>query len=209
MYQLLRTLLVILPIAASGLPAAVADDNGHHGTATNGQIVSPETIDGVINVGAEGLIEKVMEIPELVLIDSRITADRKEGYIEDSISLPDIDTSCGTLAATLGTTQEDQVKRFFPNAKHKIVEAPARDFQEVLSGRADAHITSNVEAYKLVEKYPQMMVVPVAKARARTPIAMLLPQDDQVWINFVNTWIQLKSERGFFDELGRKWKLSN
>jgi cyclohexadienyl dehydratase len=122
----------------------------------------------------------------------------------DSLDKPDV-----TVAATLGTTQEDQVKRFFPNAKHKIVEAPARDFQEVLSGRADAHITSNVEAYKLVEKYPEMMVVPVGKARARTPIAMLLPQDDQVWINFVNTWIQLKAERGFFDGLGRKWKLSN
>ena len=35
-------------------------------------------------------------------------------------------------------------------AKYKIVEAPARDFQEVLAGRADAHITSNVEAYKRV-----------------------------------------------------------
>ena len=104
MYQLLRTLLVILPIAVSGLPAAAADDRSGADNATNGKIVSPETIDGVINVDAEGLIEKVMEIPELVLIDSRITADRKEGYIEGSISLPDIDTSCETLAATLGTT---------------------------------------------------------------------------------------------------------
>lgn len=112
-----------------------------------------------------------------------------------------------TVAATLGTTQEKQVKDFFPDAKHQIVEAPARDFQEVLAGRADAHITSNVEALKLVEKYPQMMIVPVAAPKAPTPIAMLLPQDDQVWINYVNTWIALKTERGFFDELGKKWRL--
>lgn len=114
-----------------------------------------------------------------------------------------------TVAATLGTTQEQQVKDFFPDAKHKIIEAPARDFQEVLSGRADAHITSNVEAYKLVEQYPQLMVVPVDQPRARTPIAMLLPQDDQVWINYMNTWIKLKQERGFFADLGKKWQLSN
>ncbi len=114
-----------------------------------------------------------------------------------------------TVAATLGTTQEQQVKDFFPNAQKKIVEAPARDFQEVLSGRADAHITSNVEAYKLVAKYPEMMIVPVKEDRARTPIAMLVPQDDQVWINYLNTWIALKTERGFFDELGTKWQLSN
>ncbi len=121
----------------------------------------------------------------------------------------DLNQSGVTVAATLGTTQEKQVKLFFPNASHKIVEAPARDFQEVLAGRADAHITSNVEAYKLVEKYPKMMIVPVSAPKAPTPIAMLLPQADQVWINYVNTWISLKQERGFFAELGRKWKLSN
>jgi cyclohexadienyl dehydratase len=121
----------------------------------------------------------------------------------------DLDKEDVTVAATLGTTQEKQVKEFFPNAKHQIVEAPARDFQEVLAGRADAHITSNVEAIKLVEKYPQMMIVPVSAPKAPTPIAMLLPQADQVWINYVNTWIALQKERGFFDELGKKWKLLN
>ena len=121
----------------------------------------------------------------------------------------DMDKAEVTVAATLGTTQEKQVKQFFPNASHKIVEAPARDFQEVLAGRADAHITSNVEANKLVAKYPQMMIVPVSAPKAPTPIAMLLPQADQVWINYVNTWIALKRERGFFDMLGKKWQLSN
>ncbi|MCY4461195.1 MAG: transporter substrate-binding domain-containing protein [Albidovulum sp.] len=121
----------------------------------------------------------------------------------------DLDNSDVTVAATLGTVQEKMVKEFFPNASHQIVEAPARDFQEVLSGRADAHITSNVEAYKLVEKYPQMAIVTVSKPKNPTPIAMLLPQADQVWINYVNTWIALKAERGFFEELGRKWKLNN
>jgi len=123
-------------------------------------------------------------------------------------SWDDLNQEGVTVAATLGTTQEQQVKDFFPNAEKKIIEAPARDFQEVLSGRADAHITSNVEAFKLVDKYPEMMVVPVQEGRARTPIAMLVPQDDQVWINYLNTWIKLKNERGFFDELAAKWKLS-
>ncbi|NND90027.1 MAG: transporter substrate-binding domain-containing protein [Granulosicoccus sp.] len=121
----------------------------------------------------------------------------------------DLDKPEVTVAATLGTTQEQQVKSFFPSAQHKIIEAPARDFQEVLAGRADAHITSNVEAYKLVEKYPTLMVVPVSQARARTPIAMLVPQDDQIWINYLNTWIKLQKERGFFDELAIKWQLAN
>ena len=52
-------------------------------------------------------------------------------------------------------------------------------------------------------------MVPVATPKAPTPIAMLMPQADQVWINYVNTWIALKQERGFFDALGKKWQLSN
>lgn len=119
----------------------------------------------------------------------------------------DLNQSYVSVAATLGTTQEKQVKDFFPNANHRIVEAPARDFQEVLAGRADANITSNVEANKLVAKYNQLMIVPVAEGRAPTPIAMLLPQADQVWINYVNTWITLKQEQGFFENLGKKWQL--
>ncbi len=122
-------------------------------------------------------------------------------------SWDDLNNAGVSVAATLGTTQEAQVKQFFPEATHRIVEAPARDFQEVLSGRADANITSNVEANQLVAQYEQLMIVPVAQARAPTPIAMLLPQDDQVWINYVNTWITLKQEQGFFEKLGVKWQL--
>jgi cyclohexadienyl dehydratase len=124
-------------------------------------------------------------------------------------SWADLDKPDVTVAATLGTTQEQQVKMFFPNASKKIIEAPARDFQEVLAGRADAHITSNVEAGKLVEKYSQLAVVPVKEARARTPIAMLLPQNDQVWLNYVNHWVKLKTERGFFNKLAAKWQIAN
>jgi len=122
----------------------------------------------------------------------------------DSINKADV-----KVATTLGTSFEKMVKEWFPDAQIVVVEAPARGFQEVLSGRADAHITSNVEASTLVEKYSQMRIVPVSAPKAPTPVAMLLPQADQVWINYVNTWIALKQERGFFEQLGAKWKLSN
>ncbi|MDG2298985.1 MAG: transporter substrate-binding domain-containing protein [Planktomarina sp.] len=120
----------------------------------------------------------------------------------------DMDKPDVRVAATLGTTQEKQVKSYFPNAKHVIIEAPAQPFQQVLSGRADAHITSNVEANKLVAIHSDLMIVRVSAPKSPTPIAMLLPQADQVWINYVNTWIKLKQERGFFEALDAKWKLN-
>ena len=41
----------------------------------------------------------------------------------------DLNNADVRVAATLGTTQEKQVKQYFPDAKHVIVESPAQPFQ--------------------------------------------------------------------------------
>jgi len=120
-------------------------------------------------------------------------------------SWEDLNNPNVTVAVTLGTVQEKRAEVLFNKSKIIKVSAPARDYQEVLAGRADISMTSNLEAAKLVEQYPQMMVVPVKGGKNPTPLAVLLPQADQVWINYVNHWIILKSERGFFDQLEAKW----
>jgi len=175
-------------------------------TLVNGVMAGKYHITGSASVAPKRAKVAGYSISYFSLATVPLTLKTNEGRFSD---WDDLDKPDVVVAATLGTTQEQQVKRFFPNAQHKIVEAPARDFQEVLAGRADGHITSNVEAYKLIAKYPQMMIVPVNQPRARTPIAMLMLQADQVWINYVNTWIALKQERGFFDALSKKWQLSN
>ena len=121
------------------------------------------------------------------------------GY--DSINQPDV-----TVATTLGTTFEALVREWFPDAEIKVVEAPARGYQEVLAGRADVFITSNIEGSTLEEKFG-VVRVPDTDPRAPSPIAMLLPQDDQVWINYVNNWVKLKQAKGFFEGNKAKWGL--
>tara|TARA_Y100001956_G_scaffold32376_2_gene31767 strand:+ start:2209 stop:2985 length:777 start_codon:yes stop_codon:yes gene_type:complete len=121
----------------------------------------------------------------------------------------DFDKPGVKVAATLGTVQEKMVKDFFPSAQHIVIEAPARDFQELLARRADVSVTSNVEAATLVEKFKQLAIVPVKEPRKPTPIAMLLPQDDQVWINYINHWVELKKTQGFFKATAEKWGLKS
>lgn len=62
---------------------------------------SPLTIPGSTKVDAEQLIDLVESTPELILIDSRMASDRQHGYLEGSISLPDEQTTCETLAAAV------------------------------------------------------------------------------------------------------------
>ena len=124
-------------------------------------------------------------------------------------SWEDINKEGVKVAVTLGTTQEQQAKQIFPNATLTIIESPARDFQEVLAGRADVHITSNIEAATLIEQYSEMTIVPVFEPKYPTPLAWLTPQDDQIWINYLNHWIEIKKAQGFFIKMMDKWSLKS
>ena len=104
-----------------------------------------------------------------------------------------LNNSSVTIATTLGTSQE---------------EAPARDFQEVLAGRADGNITSSTEANKLVIKYPQLAIVPDGEKNPAF-LAMMVPKGDNKWNNYVNDWIKKKKSSGFFTKLLAKYNLKS
>jgi len=59
--------------------------------------VSPDEIKGSTKVDAELLIKLANEQKNLVIIDSRIKSDRRQGYIAGSVSLPDTETDCFSL----------------------------------------------------------------------------------------------------------------
>ena len=113
-----------------------------------------------------------------------------------------------TIATTLGTSQEEKAKEFFPKSKLKSVEAPARDFQEVLAGRADGNITSSTEANKLVIKYPQLTIVNDGEKNPAF-LAMMVPKNDKVWNDYVSKWINDKKASGFFNTLLAKYNLKS
>ena len=119
----------------------------------------------------------------------------------------DIDKEGVTVSVILGTVFEQQAKALLPHAKIIAVEAPATGYQEVLAGRADVTITSNVDASALTQRYPQIAVIAGAGLRNKRPLAYITAQDDQVWINFLNSWLELHKSGGFFDALSKKWHL--
>jgi rhodanese-related sulfurtransferase len=61
----------------------------------------PDQIPGTTRVDADGVIKLVEKTPNLVIVDSRVSGDRKQGFIEGSISLPDEETSCASLAKAI------------------------------------------------------------------------------------------------------------
>lgn len=70
---------------------------------------SPKFIEGVTLLGAEGVLSLVARIDSVIVVDSRIRGDRHKGYLESSVSLPDIETNCATL------------KNIIPNKKNYAI----------------------------------------------------------------------------------------
>ena len=58
---------------------------------------TPENIPEAQTVNAEEFIELIGKTPGIKVIDARVTKDRVHGFIEGSVSLPDLDTSCNAL----------------------------------------------------------------------------------------------------------------
>lgn len=74
-----------------------------HGSVCADDYLSPEAIEGSTKIDAEALIELARDKDDLVIIDSRIRADRRQGFITGSISLPDIHTNCTSLFSLIDT----------------------------------------------------------------------------------------------------------
>ena len=88
------------------------------------------------------------------------------------------------------------------------IEAPARDYHEVLSNRAHISVTSNLEASRLTQSHPQLAVVPVSKPKSPADLAFIVSQNDCVWINYLNHWITIKQNMGFFEKVKANWMLT-
>lgn len=85
---------VLLPAAGATLLLACIAHAGE-------KRIAPESLPGVTRVDAEGVVQLAENTPRLVIVDSRIAMDRRQGYIEGSVSLPDSETTCAQLTRVI------------------------------------------------------------------------------------------------------------
>ena len=124
-------------------------------------------------------------------------ADRFKTW--EDLNNPDV-----TIGYNLGTSFADFVKLRLPKATVKEVESPARDWQDLLAGRVDVTISSILEAGKLSSTH-DTLVIPFQTVANSLPLSFIVPQDDHVWLGFLNNWMRIKHEGGYFKSLNEKW----
>lgn len=129
----------------------------------------------------------------------------RQDVAERFSSWQDLNSEDVTVAYNLGTSFEEFVKKELPNATVKRVESPARDWQELVAGRVDVTISSVLEAGILAQKHDNLVPLFGNDVRNSVPLGFLVPQNDQVWLNFVNNWIMMKQTLGYFKTLNKTW----
>nr|WP_298684839.1 transporter substrate-binding domain-containing protein [uncultured Dongia sp.] len=118
----------------------------------------------------------------------------------------DLDKAGIRIAVQSGTSAEGSAKANFKNAEIVPIIAPALDYQELLSGKVDAAITDTIFIQKALAQYSDKLVaVDPTHAIEGQPIAMMTVRDDPTWQRWLNTWVALKKQSGFFDALFAKW----
>ncbi|WP_374652900.1 transporter substrate-binding domain-containing protein [Dongia sp.] len=118
----------------------------------------------------------------------------------------DLDKEGIRIAVQSGTSAEESAKKNFTKAEIVPIVAPALDYQELLAGKVDAAITDTVFIKKALAQYSDKLVaVDPTHAIEGQPNAMMTVRDDYVWRNWLDTWVAMKVQSGFFDALFTKW----
>ena len=134
-----------------------------------------------------------------------LTKKKNEGKFK---SFDDINKAGVTVAVTLGTTRtagQDAVpERHAPDHRAAGAGLPGSAGGP---GRRVDHLQR--QGIKLVQSHSSLMIVPVAKPAAPADLAFIVPQGDQVWLNYLNHWITIKTNRGFFEANAGKWLPTN
>lgn len=117
----------------------------------------------------------------------------------------DLDQPAVTVAVQLGTLADKVVTDNLKKATIRKIDAPARDYQELIANRVQAVVTSNIESAALIAEYNNLAMVDPAHPKQKNFHAYLVPQGDQVWLNYVNYWVTQRHLDGFFAALQEKY----
>lgn len=122
-------------------------------------------------------------------------------------SWDDLDQPGVTISVQQGTAPETMAKKVFTQARILSVADPVIDFTEVLAGRAQAAFTDNLYFLtKIGREYPQLtMLTNGTRPGTETENAIMTPQGDPVWLDWLNGWVDARLADGFFDGLFKVW----
>lgn len=119
----------------------------------------------------------------------------------------DIDKEGIRVAVTLGSYIEPFMRDYLKNAELLSVAPPATREGELMANRADVIMTDYPTAVKVTDEFDWALTVEPNETLRLTPYSYVVPQGDQIWLNYVNLFVQTIKLDGRLQHFAEKNKL--
>jgi cyclohexadienyl dehydratase len=159
---------------------------------------------GMFGVGATLKRAQAVEFSKPYLITNIYVVTRKDGTVK---KWEDLDKKGVKAAASLGSYIEVFMKGYLKNAEIISIAPPNTREAELVAGRVDAILTDFPTAIKVTDEFDWAVYLLPDEKLAITPYAYVVPQGDQIWLNYINLFVDTIKLDGRLMKYAKKHKL--
>jgi len=165
----------------------------------------PGLLAGQWDMISVGLVPRPARLLQMYFSDSYVPYEQVLVAAADSDREPHIggyDVADTTITALQGSSAAEQVTTQFPEAT--LAEFPQQDaaFLEVASGRADAIVVESYLAERFIQANPgDLEIVQLDSPLQIEYGAYALPLGDDLFLNYLNRWLQYYKNNGTLDRI--------
>ncbi len=159
---------------------------------------------GMFGIGATLKRAQAVAFSEPYLLTSIYAVVRANGNIK---KWADIDQPGVRVAVSLGSYIEPFMMDYLKKAELIVVAPPATRESELVANRADVIMTDYPTAIKVTDSFDWAATVEPEEVLRLTPYAYVVPHGDQIWLNFVNLFVETIKLDGRLQKFAEKNKL--
>jgi cyclohexadienyl dehydratase len=159
---------------------------------------------GMFGVGASLKRAQAVEFSKPYLVTNIYGVTRKDSSIK---SWTDVDKPGVKAAVSLGSFIEPFMKNYLKNAEVVSVAPPNTREAELVARRVDIIMTDFPTAIKVTDEFDWAVTILPNEKLAITPYAYVVPQGDQIWLNFINLFVDTIKLDGRLMMYAKKHKL--
>jgi polar amino acid transport system substrate-binding protein len=139
--------------------------------------------------------------PYIVVGQTALVHIKHEGTIK---SYEDLNDPKYTISVKLGTTGDFAVQKFMPKAKRVAFEDEQVCIQEVIQGKADAHVYDMPQCATYFAKFPGKFIF-LDQPFTYEPLGWAVRKGDPDFMNWLNNFLRQIKGDGTYDALYAKW----
>jgi cyclohexadienyl dehydratase len=159
---------------------------------------------GMFGVGATLRRAQAVEFSKPYLITNIYAVTRKDSKIK---KWEDMDLKGVKAAVSLGSYIETFMKGYLKNAEVVSVAPPNTREAELVAQRVDVIMTDFPTAIKVTDEFDWATYILPSEKLAITPYAYVVPPGDQIWLNYINLFVDTIKLDGRLMKYAKKHKL--